>query len=73
LLKLQKIKRNESNCSAYKKPGNKNQTGSWIMELAPKVKGKWIEPFLGTGVVAFNSGFKKAILEVQKQSFSIQK
>lgn len=24
--------------------------------------GKWIEPFLGTGVVAFNSGFKEAIL-----------
>lgn len=23
---------------------------------------KWIEPFLGTGVVAFNSGFKEAIL-----------
>lgn len=25
-------------------------------------KGRWIEPFLGTGVVAFNSGFKEAIL-----------
>lgn len=24
--------------------------------------GKWIEPFLGTGVVAFNSGFRQAIL-----------
>lgn len=24
--------------------------------------GRWIEPFLGTGVVAFNSGLKKAIL-----------
>ena len=32
------------------------------MELIPTVNGKWIEPFLGTGVVAFNSGFKKAIL-----------
>jgi len=26
------------------------------------VKGRWIEPFLGTGVVAFNSGFSKALL-----------
>jgi DNA adenine methylase len=32
------------------------------MEVAPKTNGKWIEPFLGTGVVAFNSGYKKAIL-----------
>ena len=32
------------------------------MDLAPKVEGRWIEPFLGTGVVAFNSGYKKAIL-----------
>ncbi len=24
--------------------------------------GKWIEPFLGTGVVAFNSGYKEALL-----------
>ena len=24
--------------------------------------GKWVEPFLGTGVVAFNSGFKEAVL-----------
>lgn len=29
---------------------------------AAQPTGKWIEPFLGTGVVAFNSGFKKAIL-----------
>lgn len=32
------------------------------MDLAPVLKGRWIEPFLGTGVVAFNSGYKKAIL-----------
>ena len=25
-------------------------------------KGRWIEPFLGTGVVAFNSGFRHAVL-----------
>ena len=45
-----------------KSQGIKTKLVSWIMELAPKVKGKWIEPFLGTGVVAFNSGCKKAIL-----------
>src|SRR3954467_6733440 len=45
-----------------KSQGIKTKLVPWIMELAPKVKGKWIEPFLGTGVVAFNSGFKKAIL-----------
>ncbi len=45
-----------------KSQGIKTKLVPWIMELAPKVKGKWIEPFLGTGVVAFNSGNKKAIL-----------
>ncbi len=32
------------------------------MELVPEISGKWIEPFLGTGVVAFNANFKEAIL-----------
>lgn len=45
-----------------KSQGIKTKLVPWIMELSPKVKGKWIEPFLGTGVVAFNSGYKKAIL-----------
>lgn len=45
-----------------KSQGIKTKLVPWIMELVPKVSGKWIEPFLGTGVVAFNSGFKKAIL-----------
>lgn len=45
-----------------KSQGIKTKLVSWIMELAPKVRGKWIEPFLGTGVVAFNSGYKQAIL-----------
>ncbi|MDE0472917.1 MAG: Dam family site-specific DNA-(adenine-N6)-methyltransferase, partial [Ekhidna sp.] len=30
--------------------------------ILPKERSTWIEPFLGTGVVAFNLGFKKAIL-----------
>jgi DNA adenine methylase len=45
-----------------KSQGIKTKLVPWIMELAPKVEGRWIEPFLGTGVVAFNSGYKNAIL-----------
>jgi DNA adenine methylase len=45
-----------------KSQGIKTKLVPWIKEVAPKVKGRWIEPFLGTGVVAFNSGYKKAIL-----------
>ena len=45
-----------------KSQGIKTKLVPWIKELTPKVSGKWIEPFLGTGVVAFNSGYKKAIL-----------
>jgi DNA adenine methylase len=45
-----------------KSQGIKTKLIPWIMELIPDLSGKWIEPFLGTGVVAFNSGFKKAIL-----------
>lgn len=45
-----------------KSQGIKTKLVPWIMELVPKTNGKWIEPFLGTGVVAFNSGYKKAIL-----------
>lgn len=45
-----------------KSQGIKTKLVPWIMEVAPKVSGRWIEPFLGTGVVAFNSGYKEAIL-----------
>ena len=45
-----------------KSQGIKTKLVPWIMELAPKVSGSWIEPFFGTGVVAFNSAYKKAIL-----------
>lgn len=45
-----------------KSQGIKTKLVPWIMEIAPKTDGRWIEPFLGTGVVAFNSGHKKAIL-----------
>src|SRR5689334_12276306 len=45
-----------------KSQGIKTKLVPWIMEVTPKTNGRWIEPFLGTGVVAFNSGYKKALL-----------
>src|SRR5439155_17335654 len=44
--------------------GIKTKLVPWIMDVAAiaHAKGKWIEPFLGTGVVAFNSGFNEALL-----------
>ena len=47
-----------------KSQGIKTKLVPWIMVVvkAAQPTGKWIEPFLGTGVVAFNSGFKEAVL-----------
>lgn len=45
-----------------KSQGIKTKLVPWIQALVPSVSGRWIEPFLGTGVVAFNSGFKRALL-----------
>lgn len=45
-----------------KSQGIKTKLVPWIQALVPDVSGRWIEPFLGTGVVAFNSGFKQAML-----------
>lgn len=45
-----------------KSQGIKTKLVPWILETVPETKGRWIEPFLGTGVVAFNAGFKQAIL-----------
>lgn len=47
-----------------KSQGIKTKLVPWIKDLTAiaNQKGQWIEPFLGTGVVAFNSGYKKAIL-----------
>ncbi|MDR1456120.1 MAG: Dam family site-specific DNA-(adenine-N6)-methyltransferase [Tannerella sp.] len=45
-----------------KSQGIKTKLVPWIQDVAPKVNGRWIEPFLGTGVVAFNAGYKRAIL-----------
>ncbi len=45
-----------------KSQGIKTKLLPWIQSLIPRVPGRWIEPFLGTGVVAFNAGFHKALL-----------
>lgn len=45
-----------------KSQGIKTKLVPWIKAISPVTDGKWIEPFLGTGVVALNMGFKKAIL-----------
>jgi DNA adenine methylase len=45
-----------------KSQGIKTKLVPWIRSLVPAVRGRWIEPFLGTGVVAFNSGFREALL-----------
>lgn len=60
--KLQKETEMKVIVPPIKSQGIKTKLVPWIMDIAPKVKGKWIEPFLGTGVVAFNSGYKQAIL-----------
>ena len=46
-----------------KSQGIKTKLVPWIRQVVPKnIKGRWIEPFMGTGVVAFNIAPKKAIL-----------
>jgi DNA adenine methylase len=42
--------------------GIKTKLVPWVKELAGKNFDRWIEPFLGSGVVAFNSEAKKAYL-----------
>lgn len=46
-----------------KSQGIKTKLVPLINTLIPnEVQGRWIEPFLGTGVVAFNSGFQEALV-----------
>jgi DNA adenine methylase len=45
-----------------KSQGIKTKLVPWILDVAPQVSGRWIEPFLGTGVVAFNARYDHAIL-----------
>lgn len=44
-----------------KSQGIKTKLVPWITDIAPKVKGKWIEPFFGTGVVAFNMKYEEVL------------
>lgn len=45
-----------------KSQGIKTKLVPWIKAILPPTPGRWIEPFLGTGVVAFNMGYRGAIL-----------
>lgn len=46
-----------------KSQGIKTKLVPWIKDVVPKdIKGRWIEPFMGTGVVAFNIRPNSAIL-----------
>jgi DNA adenine methylase len=45
-----------------KSQGIKTKLVPWISGAVPATSGTWVEPFLGTGVVAFNMQFEKAIL-----------
>lgn len=45
-----------------KSQGIKTKLVPWIQAVAADIKGRWIEPFLGTGVVALNSGCRRALL-----------
>ncbi len=46
-----------------KSQGIKTKLVPWIKDIIPNdINGTWIEPFMGTGVVAFNVRPNKAIL-----------
>lgn len=45
-----------------KSQGIKTKLVQWIDDILPLDTERWIEPFLGTGVVAFNMNYKSAIL-----------
>lgn len=45
-----------------KSQGIKTKLVPHILEILPSFSGRWIEPFLGTGVVAFNSNAQRALL-----------
>jgi len=46
-----------------KSQGIKTKLVPWIRSIVPEnFVGRWIEPFMGTGVVAFNLTYKKALL-----------
>lgn len=58
------MKQNKTIVPPIKSQGIKTKLVPWIKSIVKlsNTQGKWIEPFLGTGVVAFNMKFKQAIL-----------
>lgn len=53
----------KANIPPIKSQGIKTKLVPWIARLVPSnFEGLWIEPFMGTGVVAFNIAPKKALL-----------
>jgi DNA adenine methylase len=51
------------NVPPIKSQGIKTKLVPWIESILPrKFEGRWIEPFMGTGVVAFNVAYKHAFL-----------
>lgn len=45
-----------------KSQGIKSKLVPWIKQILPRTKGKWIEPFMGTGVVGFNLANNTALM-----------
>ena len=45
-----------------KSQGIKTKLVPWIKEILPAQNGRWIEPFMGTGVVGFNLAQKNAVM-----------
>ncbi|QFY44890.1 Dam family site-specific DNA-(adenine-N6)-methyltransferase [Candidatus Methylospira mobilis] len=53
----------KSGVPPIKSQGIKTRLASWIRSMVPRdFSGTWIEPFMGTGVVAFNVAPRRAIL-----------
>ncbi len=53
----------KTNVPPIKSQGIKTKLVPWIRSIVPEnFNGRWIEPFMGTGVVAFNLAPKQAIL-----------
>ena len=51
------------NVPPIKSQGIKTKLVPWIKSIVPEeLEGKWIEPFMGTGVVGFNIAPRHAIM-----------
>ena len=47
-----------------KSQGIKTKLVPWISRVAPDFQGRWIEPFMGTGVVAFNLATRALLCDI---------